>query len=179
MPLPNDYDDPDGMAAAELAVRTAIRDIFAGVALAYGFPNDHCHICPRDPDTEAEWNAIAMIDDPDAAAPKPKVMRYMDIFYGGRRRVSKQDMLLRYVISYSMTLKDSATDPSLRALNQLVSLEFKFGKTIDDNQELGLDERVSHNYLQTPTRPLITPVDDQGGSVITNFNTIEVNLKVC
>jgi hypothetical protein len=184
MPLPSNYDDPAGMAAAELAIRTAIRDIFAGTALAYGFPDDHCHECPRFPDTDAEWDAVAMVDDPDTqaaqAAGKKRIMRYMDVYYQGHRRASKQDMTLRYIVSITMTLKDSyASDPNKRALNEIVELDFKFGKTIDDNQELGLDDRVSHNYLQTPTRPLMTPVDDQGRTIVTLFNTLEVNLKVC
>jgi hypothetical protein len=169
MPLPSNYDDPAGMAAAELAIRTAIRDIFAGTALAYGFPDDHCHECPRFPDTQAAQ-----------AAGKKRIMRYMDVYYQGHRRASKQDMTLRYIVSITMTLKDSyASDPNKRALNEIVELDFKFGKTIDDNQELGLDDRVSHNYLQTPTRPLMTPVDDQGRTIVTLFNTLEVNLKVC
>jgi len=183
MPLPSDYDSPDGEAAAEVAIRTAIRDIFVGVGSAYLFDADHSHLCPRYPDTMDEWNRIGTVEDPDTVAQPPenkrRLVRYFAVKYVGMRR-TRVELTLAYDIEISMGFKDAyASDTSLRSYNQLTELNMKFGKTLADNQELGLDERVSHNYLQMTSRPNWTPVDEQGESTVTIGDSLAVVLKVC
>lgn len=184
MPLPADYDDPQGEADAELVVREAIRDIFLGVATPYGYTSAHCHTVPRYPDTIAEWEAIATIVDPDtepeAAEGERRTTRYFAVVWAGMSRVLSE-LTIRYDVQVSYGFKDEyARAPAgRRTYDELVALNMKFAKTLADNQELGLDDRVSHSFLQAPLRPRWTPEDDQGNPTVTIDNTLSVTLQVC
>lgn len=184
MPLPADYDSPQGEADAEVAVREAIRDIFLGVAGAYGYTSAHCHTTPRYPDTIDEWNAIATIVDPDtepeATEGERRLTRYFSVVYAGMSRVLSE-LTLRYDVHVSMGFKDEyqRAPAGRRSYDEIVALNMKFGKTLADNQELGLDDRCSHTFLQAPLRPRWTPEDDQGNPTVTIDNTLSVVLQVC
>lgn len=183
MPLPNDYDSIDGEAAAELVVREAIRDIFVGVATPYLFDNAHSHICPRYPETLDEWNTIGTVEDPDTgnqpAGNKRRLVRYFAVKWVGQGR-RLRELTLNYELEVSMGFKDAyASAPTKRSYNELVELNMKLGKVLADNQELGLDDRVSHNFMQTPFKPSWTPIDEQGETTVTITNTLAVVLKVC
>lgn len=185
MPLASDYfDSPDGMAAAELVVRQAIRDCFLAVAGTYGYDANHVHVSPRFPDTDDEWNQIATIEDPDTAANGPtaehrRLVRYCHVIYSGHK-AGQAEMTINYEIDVSMGFKDGyASDPNRRSYDELTALNVKFEKFLRDNQELGLDERVSHGLLQCPSKPRWTPIDDQGDTTVTVTDTLAVTLKVC
>lgn len=184
MALPTDYDDMDGMVLAELAIRTAIRDCFVNVSAPYLYDVNHSHIAPRFVDTDAEYSAIAEVDDPDTAAQAPadrrKLVRYFQVIYAGHKWTARE-LTLHYEVSISMGFKDEyATAPAgRRSYDELTALNMRFGKYLADNQNLGLDDRVSHLFLQTPQRPTWTPEDPQGAATVTMNNTLAVVLQVC
>jgi hypothetical protein len=185
MPLANDYfETPDKMAEAELVVRGAIRDSFLAVAGSYLFDSSHAHLSPRFVETDEEWDDIGTVEDPDTASNGPteehrRVVRYCHVLFAGHR-AGLRELTINYEIDVSMGFKDEyASTPGLRSYDELTALNFKFEKYLRDNQELGLDDRVSHGLLQTPAKPTWTPVDNQGSTTVTLTHTLAVTLKVC
>lgn len=184
MPLPSDYDSPQGEADAERAVRDAVRDLFLSESSDYGFTSDLAHTVPRYPDTDEEWEAIATIVDPDTAAgadeDKRRLIRYFTVVWAGMGRVLAE-LTIRYDVQISFGFKDeyAAAPAGRRSYNELVELVSRFGKKLADNQELGLDDRVSHTFLQVPTRPRWQEADDQGNATVTIDATLAVVLQVC
>jgi hypothetical protein len=185
MPLASDYfETPDKMAAAELVIRGAIRDSFLVVATAYLFDSNHAHLSPRFVETDADFESIAMVEDPDTAANGPsgehrKIVRYCHVLYAGHR-AGLYELTINYEIDVSLGFKDEyASTPGLRSYDELTALNFKFEKYLRDNQNLGLDDRVSHGFLQTPAKPVWTPVDNQGSTTVTLTHSLAVTLKVC
>lgn len=183
MALPADYDNPAGEALAEAEIRAAMKGLFLAVAAPYGYDDDHSHTEPRYPDTQEEFDEIYTIDDPDTADAdddgKRRLTRYFVITWAGMSRVLSE-LTIRYDVQISMGFKDSyAFDPTLRSYNQLVALVHEYGKHLADNQELGLDDRVSHTFLQAPLRPRWTGEDEQGNATVTVDCTLAVVLQVC
>lgn len=184
MPLPQDYDSPAAQATAELVIRESIRDLFLSVSVPYGFAPELVHVCPRYTETDSEWDAIATIEDPDTADvgddAKRRLLRYFAIAWAGQGRVLAE-LTFRYDLQITMGFKDEyATGASgRRSWNELVALVQEFDKQLADNQELGLDDRVSHMFLQCPLRPIWDGDDPQSSSSVTVNATLAVVLQVC
>lgn len=186
MGFPNDtdYDTPQGMADAEEAIRQAIADLFLAVAADYGFTNNHVQIVFRAVTTPEEFDIISMIDDPDTAdedaADRRKLERH---FYIDQRSFKRTPTELTYTyglhIFYGFKDEYAKIPAGRRSLGELYALNTKFEKMLADNQTLGLDERISHSFLQMPSKPRWLPQDSQGNSTTVIDDTLAVVLRVC
>lgn len=185
MALPVDYESSlDGHQQAELAIRTAIVDCFLAVAATpqFGFDATLAHPRLRYPDSTKTWELISSIIDPDTANANPaeqkRLLRYFAVsFYGQSRKL--RELTLRYAMRISFGFKDVySIDPSQNSTDQIVGCVMQFSKYLANNLNLGLDDRVEHQYLDTSALRFVLK-DKQGNAVMIADNTLKVILEVC
>jgi hypothetical protein len=184
MALPNDYDSPLGEEEAELEIRKAIVECFLSVAgnPRFGFDSDHAHTRLRYPDKNSTWEFVASIVDPDTASADPteqtRLVRYFAVALVGVARTLKE-LTLRYAIKISFGFKDVyASNVNLNSSDELTACLMQYQKFLANNLNLGLDDRVSHQYLTT-TNVRFVLKDAQGSAVQVSDNTLNVILEVC
>jgi len=185
MALPEDYNSQDGEEEAEFEIRQAIVECFVTSAAKFGFTSDLAHPRPRYPRTDETWFAIGTIEDPDTADAetaegKARLTRYFSVKFRGFRR-TLTELTLRYELIISFGFKDEYEHPDLAGQNshdELAGCSMRFGRFLAENLNLGLDDRVSHTYLDMYGGDFI-PLDDQGSSAETLLGRLEVQLLVC
>lgn len=185
MPLPGDYESSlDGHQQAELAIRTAIVDCFLAVAATpqFGFDATLTHPRLRYPDSTKTWELISSIVDPDTASADPTVqkrlLRYFAVSFYGQSRVLRE-LTLNYAMRISFGFKDIyATDSNRNSTNEIVGCIMQFEQYLGNNLSLGLDDRVTHQYLQTQSLRFVLK-DKQGNAAMIADNTLKVILEVC
>jgi hypothetical protein len=186
MPLPTEYETPEGQELAELAIRQAIADIFLGIAEPYLFSANVIHLEPRYVEEEADYKDVFTVLDPDVV-PQPqtpkdeyRIHRYFAVEYAGHVRTAKL-LSLRYLTVISMGFRDRyQARPLVGTYKEIVALNMRFERILADNQGLGLDDDlVSHRFYQSPSRPRFAPADDQGGTAVVLDGTLTVDLRVC
>lgn len=184
MPLPSDYDTPAGEGDAEIAIRQALADCFLVVGASYGFTTDLIHTRPRYPETDALFEMICTISDPDTAAAiaasKMRLVRYFSVKLTGFKRTLLQ-LTLRYQIIISFGFKDTYLAAPMAGQNshdQQAACTVRYQKYLADNLNLGLDDRATHDYLEMLYVEFI-PVDKQGGAANAMIGKINVFLNVC
>jgi hypothetical protein len=184
MPLPSDYDTPEGEEQAELAIRKAIVDCFLAVAAntRFGFDPGLAHDRLRYPDSAKTWELIATIIDPDTASEptekQTRLLRYFAVSLVGFSGALRE-LTLRYAIKLSFGFKDVyASDDTRNSSNELVACLIQFQKYLRNNLSLGLDDRVTHQYLNCGNIRFVLK-DAQGNAVQVADNTLNVVLEVC
>lgn len=185
MPLPGDYNSQVGEEEAERVIRQAIADSFLTAAGSFGFTSNQVHARPRYPRTQAQWTEIGTIADPDtedAATDegKKRVVRYFSVKFRGFRRTEKE-LTLRYDVTISFGFKDEYATTALIGKNshdELTGCAIRYGRFLADNLNLGLDDRVTHRFLDIYDNQMI-PVDLQGEAAEALFGRLEVVLDVC
>lgn len=185
MPLPSDYDSPAGEAVAEGIIRQALADCFlASGSVDYGFIAGLVHARPRYPRTNEAWLAIATIDDPDTTvttgSTKVRIVRYFSAKLKGFKR-QLQKLTLRYEITISFGFKDEYTAPALAGKNshdELAACAMRYQKYLADNLNLGLDERITHLYLEMDDNRFKV-IDKQGNASENMTGRIDVVMNVC
>lgn len=180
MPLPVDYDTPEGEEQAEFAIREALGACFFTIGAAFGFTALLCHTRPRYPRTQPDWEAIGTIEDPDTTGndTQTRLVRYSAFKFIGFRSQG-QELTLRYQFILSFGFKDEyASNPTLNSHDQMVGCAMRFRKYLADNLNLGLDDRVTHKNLEIYDNDFI-PADKQGGAAMVLYGRIDVVLDVC
>lgn len=184
MALPNDYDTPLGEEQAELEIRKAIVECFLSVAgnARFGFDVTHAHERMRYPDKNDTWEFIATIIDPDTAdadaEKQTRLLRYFAVQHVGFS-ATLRELTLRYAIKLSFGFKDVyATDANRNSSDELSACLMQYQKFLRNNLNLGLDDRVSHQYLVCDNIFFI-PKDVQGNSLQIANNRLNVILEVC
>lgn len=183
--LPDDYNDQDGEEAAELIIREAIAACFLATSAKFGFTDDLVHARPRFPRTDAKWLEIGTIADPDTIAAstdegKARLTRYFSVKFRGFRRALRQ-LTLRYDIVISFGFKDEYLAPALAGQNshdQLAGCSVRFGRYLADNLNLGLDDRVTHTFLEIYNNDTLR-LDKQGNAAEILYGRLDVTLEVC
>lgn len=185
MPLPEDYNSQDGEEEAEIVIRQAIADCFLVAGTPYGFTSSLVHARPRYPRNDTVWYTIGTIPDPDtvdAETPEgvQRLTRFFSVKFAGFKR-TLTELILRYEIVISFGFKDEYSHPDLAGQNshdQLAGCSIRFGRFLAENLNLGLDDRVTHTYLDIFGRDFI-PLDEQGNAAEALAGRLEVVLEVC
>jgi len=180
MPLPTDYDTPEGEDAAETEIRNALVACFLIVGGAFGFTTDLAHTRPRYPRTDDKWEQIGTIEDPDTTGntATTRLTRYASFKFIGFRRVGTE-LTFRYSFALAFGFKDEYADDSTKnSFDEAASCAKRFGKYLADNPNLGLDDRVTHKQLEIFDNEFIG-VDKQGNAANVLFGRIDVVLNVC
>lgn len=184
MALPVDYDSPEGEEQAELEIRKALVGCFLAVAGndRFGFDADHAHERLRYPDKNDTWEFIATIIDPDTedadAEKQTRLLRYFAVAHVGFS-ATLRELTLRYSIKVSFGFKDVyASDENRNSSNEISACLMQFQKYLRNNQNLGLDDRVSHQNL-VGNSILFIPKDAQGNAIHIANTTLNVILEVC
>lgn len=184
MALPEDYDTPEGEEQAELEIRKAIVDCFLAVAEneRFGFTATLAHDRLRYPDRNNVWEEIATIVDPDTAdedaEKRTRLLRYFAVSLVGFSRTLRE-LSFRYAIKLSFGFKDVyKTDENRNSSDELTALLVQYQKYLANNLNLGLDDRVAHQYLNCGNVRFVLK-DAQGNAVQVTDNTLTVILEVC
>lgn len=184
MALPDDYDSPSGEEQAELVIRQAIVDCFLAVANneRFGFTSELAHSRLRYPDSTKTWELISSIVDPDTvnedASVQTRLLRYFAVSFIGQSR-KLRELTINYAIKISFGFKDVySTNVNRNSSDEVVGCVMQYGKYLANNLNLGLDDRVSHQYLQTSNFRFVIK-DRQGNAVMVADNKLSVILEVC
>jgi len=180
VPLPEDYDSPAGEAEANKAIKEALGACFLTVGGSFGFTAELVHSRPRYPRTDALWEVVGTILDPDSAdgeAPT-RLTRYCSFKFSGFRRAGKE-LTVRYQMVLSFGFKDEYVgDPTKNTYDEMEDCLFQYGKFLADNPNLGLDDRVTHRQLEVIADDFL-PASKQGDANVIYYSRIEVVLNVC
>jgi len=183
MPLPPDYDSPQGEADAEKAIRGALVDCFLAIAdPTFGFDSSVAHDRMRYLTNADSWEFVSTIVDPDTAAQpvdqQTKLTRYFALGLVGFQG-SLRELKFRYALRTSFGFKDAyKTDSTRNSSDELYACMTQYQKFLRDNLNLGLDDRVSHEYLQLLGIRFVLK-DKQGNAMQVADSTITVVLEVC
>jgi hypothetical protein len=180
MPLPEDYDSPEGEDTAETEVRKALVACFLAVGTPFGFTSDLAHTRPRYPRTDDKWESIGTIEDPDTTGntTTTRLTRYASFKFLGFRRAGKE-LTIRYSFALGFGFKDEyGVDSNRNSFDEAASCAKRLGKFLADNPNLGLDDRVTHKQLEIFDHEFIK-VDKQGNAANVLFGRIDVVLNVC
>lgn len=185
MPLPPvECDSLECAEQAEFAIRTAIVDCFLAVANndRFGFSSDLVHPRLRYPDGTKSWEIISSIVDPDTVDEAPEVqtrlLRYFAVSFIGMSG-SLRELKIHYAIKVSFGFKDVyKTDANRNSSDELVGCLAQYESFLAKNLSLGLDDRVTHEYLKTTNLRFVLK-DKQGSAVMVADNTLTVLLTRC
>jgi len=178
--LPDDYDTPEGEALAEAEIRKALGACFLLIGVDYGFTADLVHDRPRYPRSDEAWKAIGTIEDPDTTNgdTQASLTRYCSFKFAGFRRAGKE-LTIRYSMVTSFGFKDEYdSDPTKNTYGDAAACLVRFGKSLADNPNLGLDDRVTHRQLEIFADEWL-PMSKQGDADVIYYGRIEVVLNVC
>lgn len=180
MPLPDDYDSPDGEAEAELVIRQTLGERFLEMGSEFGFTEELVHDRPRYPRLDSVWESIGTIEDPETTGndSQSRLTRYCSFKFKGFREAGEQELLLFYEFNLSFGFKDEyATDPTKNSTNDMVACAMKFRRHLKSNKNLGLDDRVTLRQFEVyESLPIL---DKQGVTDTVLFGRLEVMLNVC
>ena len=180
MALPVDYDSPEGEAEAEAEIRQALGACFLLIGADYGFTEELVHDRPRYPRTNEGWEAVGTIEDPDTTNgdTQSRLTRYCSFKFSGFNRRGKE-LTLRYSVVISFGFKDEYSgDPTKNTYGDAAACLVRFGKSLADNPNLGLDDRVTHRQLEIIADEWL-PISKQGDADVIYYGRIEVVLNVC
>jgi hypothetical protein len=184
MPLPTDYDTPEGEELAEVAIRGAIKDCFLQVAEndRFGFTGTLAHTRLRYPDSNDVWDQIATIVDPDTkdaeTEEQTRLIRIFAVaFVGFSSKLT--ELTIRYAIKVSFGFKDVYKgDATKNSSDELTALLMQYRKYLQNNLSLGLDDRVTHLYLNCGNVRFV-PKDLQGNALQVADCSLSVVLGIC